>query len=101
MTEENRGYCSAEDKVNAIKRHLIDKEPVSSICDDLGIHPNRFYEWQTKFFTEGKQIFSSSKDQKVLEKKVEKLTQEKVKKDEVIGELLMELIEAKKKIGES
>lgn len=101
MSESKRVYHSAETKVFAIKRHLINKENISDICNDLGIHPNVYHDWQSKFFSEGEQVFSSSKETKNLHKKVEKLSSKAQQKDTVISELVTELIEIKKKTGEN
>lgn len=30
----------------AVRRHLVDKVPVSDLCDELGIQPSLFYVWQ-------------------------------------------------------
>jgi len=34
---------SPEEKVRLLRLHLIEKEPVSDICDAHGINPNVFY----------------------------------------------------------
>ena len=41
---------SSEEKVRLLRLHLIEKEPVSDICDARGINPNVFYKWQKLFF---------------------------------------------------
>ena len=45
-TKRARRYFSAEDKVAVLKRHLLDKVPVSTLCDELSIQPAHFYLWQ-------------------------------------------------------
>lgn len=82
------------------KRHLINKEAISNICDELGIRPNVFDEWQTKLFTEEAQVFSSVNDKKVMEKKITKLQEKAVHKDSVISELVTALVD-KKSLGEN
>ena len=49
MREPKRRRFSEEQKVEALKRHLVGKEKISIICDNLQIHPNQFYEWQRHF----------------------------------------------------
>ena len=100
MSDLKRVCHSAENKVLAIKRHLINKEEVSVIWDDIGIHPNLFYEWQKKFFSEGDQVFLRSKEKKVLESKVKKFSEQAKHKDSIISELVTELIDLKKSLGE-
>ena len=100
MSESKRVYYSADVKVLAIKRHLVNKEKVSDISDELGIHPNVFYEWQNKFFKNGELAFTRNKEKKNLEKKIEKLSSKSDHKDKVITELVTELYSLKKKSGE-
>jgi hypothetical protein len=33
-----------------LKRHLLDKLPVSDLCEDLSLKPTVFYRWQKEFF---------------------------------------------------
>ena len=42
MNKPRRHFADPE-KVAILKRHLIDKVPVSDLCDELGIYPNQFY----------------------------------------------------------
>lgn len=101
MLETKRIHYSAEIKVLAVKRHLINKETVSQICNELGIHPNLYNEWQSKFFTDGQQVFNNPKEKKALEKKVIKLSEAANHRDSVIAELVTELIDLKKSLGEN
>ncbi len=44
--KRKRRTHSPEDKVAHLRRHLLEKVPVSDICEELGIHPTLFYNWQ-------------------------------------------------------
>jgi len=48
-----RRHFADHEKVAILKRHLIDKVPVSDLCDELDIYPNQFYDWLKKFFENG------------------------------------------------
>ena len=48
-----RKKFSPEQKVRLLRLHLIEKEPVSDICDRNGLNPNVFYRWQKIFFENG------------------------------------------------
>ena len=52
MAEERktRRQYTSEDKAAAVKRHVVGGEPVSVICEDLGLAPNMFYRWQKELF---------------------------------------------------
>jgi transposase-like protein len=48
-----RRHFSAPDKVKALRRHLIEKVPISDLCEELGIQPTQFYRWQQTLFENG------------------------------------------------
>jgi transposase-like protein len=39
--------------VAILRRHLVDKVPVSDVCDKVGIHPTLFYCWRKELFEHG------------------------------------------------
>jgi hypothetical protein len=41
MNKPRRHFADHE-KVAILKRHLIDKVPVSDLCDELQLYPNQF-----------------------------------------------------------
>ncbi len=45
MTDARRKF-SAEEKVNILRLHLLENQPVSDVCDTFGLNPNVFYRWQ-------------------------------------------------------
>ena len=82
MKKRRRRY-SPEQKVAILKHYLVDRVPVSDICDEYGLHPNLFYHWFKIFFENGSRAFekqNGNKD-KGFERKVatleEKLTVKK------------------------
>ena len=102
MSRKKRRYCSPEDKVRLLKRHLVDKVPVSEICDEHNLQPVIFYNWQKQFFENGKIAFEKKSDGKVrqLEKKVARLSEKLSAKNEVLSELMEDHIALKKSLGE-
>jgi transposase-like protein len=42
MRKERKHY-PAEEKVAILRRHLLDKVPVSDLCEELGLEPTVFY----------------------------------------------------------
>jgi transposase-like protein len=100
--KKQRKHYSPEEKVAILRRHLLEKEPISKLCDELGLQPTVFYRWQKEFFENGVAAFehkarpNDSADQEriaYLEKKIQT-------KDEVLGELMAEHVALKKKLGE-
>lgn len=100
--KRSRRKFSGEQKASAVKRHFLEKVPVSEICNELNIHPNQFYEWQRIFFENGASAFikDSSKEKKKLESEMERLNSTIAHKDQVISEIMSDHISLKKKLGE-
>ena len=48
-----RKHYTAEEKVAILRRHLVDRELVSKLCDELALQPTVFYRWQKEFFENG------------------------------------------------
>ena len=71
---KTRRHFAATEKVAILRRHLIDKVPVSDLCDQLGLNPTVFYRWQKDFFENGAAAFertpSRSKLSKMLRRSV-------------------------------
>jgi len=97
---------SPEEKVRLLRLHLIEKEPVSDICDRHGLHPNVFYKWQKLFFENGAAALTQTgigrKDgyAKKIERQNAQLKAKIANKDEVIAEIMASHIELKKSLGE-
>ena len=58
MKKERKHY-TAEEKVAILRRHLLEQEPVSKLCDELGLQPTVFYRWQKEFFENGAAAFQT------------------------------------------
>ena len=56
MSKERKHY-TAEEKVAILRRHLIDRVPVSTLCDELALQPTVFYRWHKQFFENGAAAF--------------------------------------------
>ena len=100
--KKQRKHYSPEEKVAILRRHLLENEPISKLCDELGLQPTVFYRWQKEFFENGAAAFeqkarpSHSADREriaYLEKKIQT-------KDEVLAELMAEHVALKKTLGE-
>ena len=105
MTDKkSRRVFSADQKVAIVKRHLIDKVAVSDLCDEFNIQPTIFYQWQRALFENGAAAFerktTKGKPSPILKRKIENLESKLVVKNEVIAELMVENVLAKKANGE-
>ena len=100
---KQRKHFAAADKVRLLRRHLVEKVPVSQVCEEAGIQPTQFYRWQQIFFENGTAAFerpngrpkASAHEQRIvfLESKIQR-------KDEVLAELMEEHVALKRSLGE-
>lgn len=101
---QKRRYFTPQEKVMALKRHLLEKTAVSDLCDELGIAPPVFYRWQKEFFENGHAAFDNGRKSKAADEaqqqKVERLEAKLQRKNEVLAELLEEHTQLKKELGE-
>ena len=99
---ETRKRLTAEEKVAILRKHFLEKVPVSTLCDEHRLNPTVFYRWQKEFFENGAAAFDRRPEgrERKLEEKVEFLEGKLAKKDEVMAELLMEHVALKKSLGE-
>jgi transposase len=51
--KKQRKHYTPEEKVAILRRHLLENEPISKLCDELGLKPTVFYRWQKEFFENG------------------------------------------------
>src|SRR5262249_1968161 len=104
MNKPRRHFADHE-KVAILKRHLIDKVPVSDLCDELDIYPNQFYDWLKKFFENGHLAFANGRKNKSAEDaqqaKIQKLEAKLQKKNGVMTGLMEALTEEKEEMGNS
>jgi transposase-like protein len=101
MAGKRRRFTS-EEKVRVLRRHLVDKESVSEICEKEGIAPTQLYQWQKQFFENGAAAFERqpSKPDRREAERIQALESKLRKKDEVISELMEDHVKLKKELGE-
>ena len=108
MRKQRHNY-TPEEKVSILKRHLIDRVPVSDLCDEYQLQPTRFYEWQRQFFENGPAAFVGTKNSQKsaeanriqqLEEKLHRSEAKLQRKHEVLSELMEEHVQLKKELGE-
>jgi transposase-like protein len=102
MVKKRRRQYSGTDKVAILKRHLVNGETISDICDELKLNPNMYYRWQKTFFENGAKAFETTGKRAVSsdEQRLVRLKDKLSEKDSVISELVTELIRSKKNDGD-
>jgi transposase-like protein len=104
MSKQQRRHFSAADKVKILRLHLLEGKVVSALCEEHGIVPSLFYQWQQTFFENGARAFdagSPERSENRLQKQIAALEQRLQRKHEVLSELVEEHLHLKKEFGGS
>jgi transposase-like protein len=110
MSEKpSRRRFTTEQKVAILRRHLVDKVPVSDLCDEYRIQPSLFYVWQRQALEHldaaveagGGRRRRESKRAEAPTDRIEALEAKLARKDQVIAEISEEYVQLKKELGES
>ena len=78
MTQK-RKRLSGPEKIAIVKRYLVERMPISGLCDEYGLQPSQIYRWQAAIVAQ--------KDATLAQK------------NEIISELMEENILTKKPVG--
>ncbi len=102
MRKERKNY-TAEEKVAIRKRHLVEKEPIWSLCDELALQPTVFHRWQKEFFENGAAAFQTKAppNHQAEQERIDYLEKKIQTKAEDLAELMVEHVALKKALGKS
>jgi transposase-like protein len=102
MSAERRHFSGAE-KLAILREHLIEKVPLSEVCQKHDLSPTLFYQWQKKLFEDGASVFESkaanARQQDAEAQKLAAIQAKLQQKNEVLAELMGEHVALKKKLG--
>ena len=104
--KRTRRQFTTEQKAAALRRHMVDKVPVSDLCNELGLQPSVFYHWQRQMLENLTAALSGpagsgpSRREKEQAEEIAKLRERLAKKDGVIAEISAEYVQLKKELGE-
>jgi transposase-like protein len=106
-SKRSRRQFTTEQKVAILREHMVDKVPVSEICNKHGLQPSVFYQWHRQALenlagalTTPTLATGPSKREKELASEVAQLKARLAKKDGVIAEISAEYVTLKKELGE-
>jgi len=103
-SKRKRRHYTPEQKAALLQRHIVDKVPVSEICNEEKLQPSVFYGWLKTLLANAHLALSSprgSSPEKKLQQKVDALEEKIQKKDGIIAEVTGEFVRLKKELGES
>ena len=103
MPNDRRHFAGAR-KLAILREHLIEKVPISDVCQKHQIQPTLFYFWQKKLFEDGAAVFDSKpaspRQGNAEARRIQALEAKLQQKNEVLAELMGEHVALKKSLGE-
>lgn len=99
--KERKNY-TAQEKVAILRRHLIERVPVSDLCEEYQLQPTVFYRWEQDLFEHGALALErkASHSGKAEKQRITQLEAKIQQKNEVLVELMEEHTKLKKTLGE-
>ncbi len=105
MSRKSRRSFNAAQKSAILKRHHVDKVPVSKVCEEANIQPSQFYLWQRQAFENLEVVLESRRSkpgakERKLQERVDHLEAKLARKDHVIAVISEDHVALKKELGE-
>ena len=102
--KKQRKHYTPREKVAILCRRLVEKEPVSDLCDTLQLRPTVLYRRLKEFFENGAAAFQRnsgcSKRGDAQQRRITALEEKLKTKNEVLSELMEEHVALRKSLGE-
>jgi transposase-like protein len=105
VSKRKRRFWTAEQKAALLRRFLVEKVPVSEICNEEDLQPSVFYDWLNHLAAQAHVVLAAptrgQSPEKKLTARIAELEEKIATKDGVLAELLEEHVKLKKELGES
>ena len=103
--KRKRTHYTAAEKMALLRRHLIDKDPVSTICDEATLQPTVFYRWLKQVLENGAAVLERAhgtpeRPDVKAQRRIAHLEERLRTKDHVLAELMEDHVGLNKSLGE-
>jgi len=106
MSDNVRRHFTPDQKAAILKEHLVEKTPISEVCDRHHIAVSLFYLWQRELFENahlalGKNGRRDRHAEDAKQRRIDALESKLQRKDAVIAELMEDHVQLKKSLGDA
>ena len=105
MSKKTKKRYTAIEKTKILKRHLVEGEELSTLCEEFNISPATFYNWQKTLFENAPSVLESKRpgrnSAKQKDEEIKRLQEKLAHKDTVLAEAVEAMMLAKKLNGEN
>ena len=104
--KRTRKHFTAQEKMSLLRRHLVEKVPVSTICEDAKLQPTVFYRWLKQLLENGAAALERAngappQPYHKAKRRIAHLEERLRTKDHVLAELMEDHVALKKSLGEA
>lgn len=101
-----RKHFTAAEKMALLRRHLVEKTPVSTICEEAKLQPTVFYRWLKQLLENGAAALERAngvpeRPDLKAQRRIAHLEERLRTKDHVLAELMEDHVVLKKSLGET
>jgi len=99
---KGRTNHTPEQKVAILRSHLLDKVPISTLCEEYGLQPTLFYRWQKQLFENGAAALRTGRPREDTadKQRIAALEAKLLRKHEVLSEVMEQHVRLQKGLGE-
>ena len=104
--DRNRRSFMPLQKAEVVRRHLMGKEAVSDLAEEIDVQPGLIHGWVKLVLDQAEKAFergaarSTQRVEGAKDQKIARLEEKLVKKNEVVAELMEAHVQLKKELGE-
>jgi transposase len=101
MSRRRRANYTAQEKLSILREVLIERRPISEVCERHQLQPSQFYTWQKQLFENGAAAFGrdAARERASAAREIAALRARLATKDEVIADISQEYVQLKKARG--
>ena len=70
---KTRNKLTGKEKINLLRKHLVEKVAVSELCEEGGLLPTHFYRLQQELFEKGSEVLDGKTKRQVINRDTEKI----------------------------
>lgn len=104
--DRNRRSFLPSQKAEVVRRHLMGKEAVSDLAEEIDVQPSQIHGWVKLVLDQAEKAFergaarATQRVEGAKDQKIARLEEKLVKKNEVVAELMEAHVQLKKELGE-
>jgi transposase len=102
--KRTRRHFTAQQKAEVVRRHVVERVPVSDLADQFGLQPSQIHAWVKQVLDQADRAFDRPVPQRraddAKDRRIAQLQEKLAQRNEVVAELMEAHVQLKKELGE-